>query len=132
MALNDPIADLLTRIRNAQMAFHEKLEVSHSRTKEAIVKILSEEGFVQGYTVDESGAHKKISVLLKYQEDRRPAIRSLRRVSRPGCRVYAGKGDIPVVLGGMGVSILSTSRGVLSGRQARETGVGGEILCEVY
>lgn len=132
MAMTDPIADLLTRIRNAQMALHENLDIPHSRIKESIVKVLSDEGFVAGYTIKENGAFKTISVALKYMDDREPVIRKMKRVSKPGRRVYVGKNDIPKVLGGLGINILSTSKGVMCGRDARREGVGGEVLCEIY
>lgn len=132
MAMTDPIADLLTRIRNAQMALHENLDIPHSRIKESIVKVLSDEGFVAGYTIKENGSFKTISVALKYMDDREPVIRKMKRVSKPGRRVYVGKNDIPKVLGGLGINILSTSKGVMCGRDARREGVGGEVLCEIY
>lgn len=133
MAMTDPIADLLTRIRNAQTAVHESLEVPHSRIKESIVKVLAEEGFVSGYEIENANSvYKTISIALKYEEDREPVIRKLTRISKPGRRVYVGKNEIPQVLGGLGINILSTSKGVMSGRTARQEGVGGEVLCEVY
>ena len=132
MGATDPIADVLTRIRNAYMAFHETLNVPHSRTREAVVKILREEGYIAGYSVEEGKPFKSISITLKYVGDREPAIKKLRRVSKPGRRVYVRKSEIPSVLGGLGINILSTSKGVLTGKMAREVGVGGELLCEVY
>jgi small subunit ribosomal protein S8 len=132
MGATDPIADVLTRIRNAYMAFHETLNVPHSRTREAVVRILKEEGFLADYAVEDGEPFKSISITLKYVGDREPAIRKLRRVSKPGRRVYVRQSEIPVVLGGLGINILSTSRGVLTGKKAREEGLGGELLCEVY
>ena len=133
MAMTDPIADLLTRIRNAQMALHETLEIPHSRMKESIVRVLADEGYIAGYKIDETNpAFKTISVALKYMDDRAPVIRRMTRVSKPGRRVYVGKNDIPQVLGGLGINILSTSKGVMSGQSARQEGVGGEVLCEIY
>ena len=132
MGVTDPISDLMTRIRNAYMAFHETLEVPHSRMREAIVKILLEEGYLAGYRVEEGKPFKSIAITLKYGADREPAIRILQRVSTQGRRVYVGKDEIPPVLGGLGINILSTSKGVLSGRKAQEEGVGGELLCEIY
>jgi small subunit ribosomal protein S8 len=132
MGATDPIADVLTRIRNAYMAFHETLNVPHSRTREAVVRILKEEGYLSDYAVEDEQQFKSISITLKYVGDREPAIKKLRRVSKPGRRVYVRKSEIPVVLGGLGINILSTSRGVLTGKKAREEGLGGELLCEVY
>ena len=132
MGATDPIADILTRIRNAYMAYHETLSVPHSRTREAIVKILNEEGYLNAYTVEEGKPFKTISITLKYVGDREPAIKKLRRLSKPGRRVYVRKSEIPSVLGGLGINILSTSKGVLTGKRAQEEGVGGELLCEVY
>ncbi|UCF38090.1 MAG: 30S ribosomal protein S8 [Acidobacteriota bacterium] len=132
MSVTDPIADFLTRIRNAHMAFHETVNIPHSRTKEAIARILREEGYIASYSVDESQQFKVIAITLKYLGDREPAIRRLARISKPGRRVYVGRDDIPSVLGGLGVNVLSTSKGVLSGKRARSEGVGGELLFEVY
>ena len=130
--MTDPIADLLTRIRNALMAAHETAEIPHSKIREEIVRIMKEEGYLVGYTLVEEKPVSRIKVLLKYQRDRSPAITKLSRVSKPGRRVYAGKDEIPAVLGGLGITILSTSSGVMTGKAARDKGVGGEILCEVY
>ncbi len=132
MSMTDPIADLLTRIRNAQMAKDETVEMPFSKAKAEIVKILEEEGYIFGHTVNHTKPFSTLTVHLKYQSEKDPIIRCLKRVSKPGRRVYTGKGDIPVVLGGLGINILSTSKGVLTGKKAREVGVGGEILCEIY
>ncbi len=132
MSMTDPIADLLTRIRNAQLANHESVQVPHAKILEEIVKILCQEGFVEAYTVEQGSPFASIHITLKYQENRTPSIRLLQRVSKPGCRVYAGTNEIPEVLGGLGVNILSTSHGVMTGKQARTQGIGGEILCEIY
>ncbi|MGH9341142.1 MAG: 30S ribosomal protein S8 [Acidobacteriota bacterium] len=132
MSMTDPIADLLTQIRNGHMAGHDSVEVPHSKMKESIVKILEEEGFIAGHKLNEKKPFSTLTILLKYGPGRQPAIQRLRRVSKPGCRVYAGKEEIPTVLGGLGITIISTSSGILSGKKAREQGVGGEILCEVY
>lgn len=132
MSVSDPVSDLLTRIRNAQQAYHEDVEIPFSKMKESIIRILQEEGYVQGYKVNDKKPFKTISVALKYVGDREPAIRRLQRVSKPGRRVYVNKDQIPSVLGGLGVNILSTSRGVLTGKTARQEGVGGEVLCEIY
>ena len=130
--MTDPIADLLTRIRNALMSGHETTEMPYSKIREEIVRIMKEEGYLVGYTLVEEKPVSRIKVLLKYQRDRSPTITKLSRVSKPGRRIYAGKDEIPAVLGGLGITILSTSRGVMTGKTARDKGVGGEILCEVY
>jgi len=132
MSMTDPIADLLTRIRNAQMAGDETVAMPFSKGKAEIVKILEEEGYIFGHTVEHTKPFSTLTVHLKYQSEKDPIIRCLKRVSKPGRRVYTRKGDIPVVLGGLGINILSTSKGVLTGKKARLAGVGGEILCEVY
>ena len=132
MSMTDPIADLLTRIRNALMAHHDTVEMPYSKIKVAIVKILEQEGFIGGQHVVETGPFPTVKVELKYDADSVPAIRSLKRTSKPGCRVYASRDEIPLVLGGMGINILSTSSGIMTGRKAREQGIGGEVLCEVY
>lgn len=132
MSMTDPIADLLTQIRNAQAAGHESVEVAYSKAREQVVKILEEEGFVAGYKVNEKKPFSTLTVVFKYGAGREPVIQHLARVSTPGRRIYAGKNEIPTVLGGMGIAILSTSKGIMSGRKARELGVGGEVLCEVY
>jgi small subunit ribosomal protein S8 len=132
MSMTDPISDLLTRIRNAQGAGHESVEVPYSRIKDELVRILAAEGFLAGHKVNEKKPFRTLTLLLKYASGKAPAIQSLKRVSRPGRRVYAGADEIPHVLGGFGVVILSTSKGLLTGKQAKEEGVGGEVLCEVY
>jgi len=130
--MTDPIADLLTRLRNALMAGHEIAEMPYSKIREEMVRIMKEEGYLVGYTLVEDKPVGRIKVLLKYQRDRSPAITKISRVSKPGRRVYAGKDEIPSVLGGLGITILSTSSGLMTGKAARSKGVGGEILCEVY
>ena len=132
MSMTDPIADLLTRIRNAQMAAHESVEVPYSRIKHDIVRILAEEGYILTHSIDEAGPHRKIHLRLKYGAGRVPAIQVMKRVSKPGRRVYVRHDAIPSVLGGLGVNILTTSKGILTGKKARQESVGGEILCEVY
>ena len=132
MTMTDPIADLLTRVRNAQMARDETVEMPFSKAKAEIVKILEEEGYIFGHTVNHTKPFSTLTVHLKYQAQKEPIIRSLKRVSKPGRRVYTRQGDIPVVLGGLGINILSTSKGILTGKKAKQEGVGGEILCEVY
>jgi small subunit ribosomal protein S8 len=132
MAVNDPIADFLTRIRNAQMAKHETAEIPHSKMKADIARILKEEGYINDFSERGSDAEKVLVVELKYGPDGQRAIAGLRRMSRPGRRVYRKQKDIPRVLDGLGVAILSTSQGVLTDHQARRQGIGGEVLCFVY
>ncbi len=127
----DPIADMLTRVRNAVKARHPKVDVPASKLKIEIARILKEEGYILNYKVAEEGPRKTIKIYLKYQANTKPVIASLERISRPGCRVYASHGEIPNVLGGLGVNILTTPRGVMTGRDARKQGVGGEVLCEI-
>ncbi len=129
----DPIADMLTRIRNGLMADHDSVEIPHSRIREELSRILKEQGYVSGYSVVEGEPSSTIKVILKYEgSNRDPIIQSLRRISKPGRRVYVGSNEIPSVLGGLGITVLSTSSGVMTGSEARKAGVGGEILCEVY
>jgi small subunit ribosomal protein S8 len=132
MPVTDPIADFLTRIRNAQMAMHETVNIPHSKVKESLAGILREEGFISAFKVEEGDPFKSITLTLKYVDDRQPAIRKMQRISKPGRRVYVGRDQIPVVLGGLGVSVLSTSRGLMTGKRARTDGVGGEVLFEIY
>lgn len=130
--LTDPIADMLTRVRNAIVALHDEAEMPSSALKERIASLLAEEGYIAGFEVDDSGAHTMLRVNLKYDEDRRPAISGVSRVSRPGRRVYVKAGEIPKVRGGMGTTVVSTSRGVITGHDARRQGIGGEVLCSVW
>jgi len=132
MAVTDPIADFLTRVRNAHMAKHETVEIPHSKMKAEIARILQEEGYVQGVAESGSGVERRLVITLKYGPDGRRGITGLRRMSRPGRRVYRKQTSIPRVLDGLGVAILSTSQGVLTDHQARRRGVGGEVLCFVY
>ncbi|MFQ5737904.1 MAG: 30S ribosomal protein S8 [Acidobacteriota bacterium] len=132
MSMTDPIADMLTRIRNALMANHESVEIPLSKLKEAIVGILNREGYLSSYKVNQGQPASTLTVVLKYGKNRESAIRVLQRVSKPGRRVYSGKDEIPLVLGGLGINVLSTSQGIMTGKEARQKGVGGEILCEVY
>ena len=131
MTMTDPVSDLLTRIRNATAARHETVEVPLSKLKVEIVRILKEEGFISNYTVSRDDKQGTIRIHLRYAQGKHPVITSLARVSKPGCRVYANKSNIPLVLEGMGICILSTSQGVLSGRRAQEKGLGGEVLCTI-
>jgi small subunit ribosomal protein S8 len=128
----DPIADMLTRIRNALTSRHPKVDVPASRLKADIAKILKEEGYIANYKLAEEGSRKTIKIYLKYTADNAPVIASLERVSRPGCRVYVGRKEIPRVLGGLGINILTTPRGVMTGKRAHKEGLGGEILCQVW
>jgi len=130
MSMTDPIADLLTRIRNAQLARKTEVSVSSSKLKQALVKVLQDEGYVAGFNVVNDGAKATLSIELKYFEGR-PVIDRLERVSRPGLRIYRGRDDLPKVMNGLGVAIVSTSRGVMTDRAARASGVGGEVLCIV-
>jgi len=132
MSMSDPIADMLTRIRNAQQSGRPVAEFPASRLKEQICAVLKREGYVGGYTVQEGGPQGKLQVELKYLPDRSPVIQGLRRVSKPSLRVYVGQSKIRPVRSGLGITILSTSRGVMTGKQARATRVGGEVLCEVW
>jgi small subunit ribosomal protein S8 len=128
----DPISDLLTRVRNALNARQSKVEVPASRLKIEIVRILKEEGYIANYRVADDEGKRTIKVYLKYQPDHTPVISKLERVSKPGRRVYSGSKEIPRVIGGMGINIVTTSRGVMTDKQARKAGVGGEILCFIY
>jgi small subunit ribosomal protein S8 len=130
--LTDPIADMLTRIRNAVAARHSKVDIPASLLKTEIARVLKEEGYIVNFKVAEEGVRKTIKVYLKYQPNGRPVISKLERVSRTGCRVYVGRSEVPRVLGGLGVNILTTPRGVMTGRDARKAGVGGEVLCQVW
>jgi small subunit ribosomal protein S8 len=130
--ITDPIADMLTRIRNAIRAKHPKVDVPASKLKTEIARILKDEGYIQNYKIVDEGNHKAIRVYLKYTAASAAVISRLERVSRPGCRVYVGSGQIPKVLGGLGINILTTPRGVMTGKTARKEGVGGEVLCQVW
>jgi small subunit ribosomal protein S8 len=129
---SDPIADMLTRVRNALSAHHPKVDVPASKVKTEIARILKEEGYIANYKVAEEGVKKVIKIYLKYGSDNLPVISGIERVSRPGCRNYAGKNEIPQVQGGLGISILTTARGVMTGRTARKDSVGGEVMCRVW
>ena len=131
MSMTDPIADMLTRIRNGIQARHDRVELPASKLKVEIARILKSEGFISNYKVADEAANM-LRIYLKYAEDGEPVIHGIERVSRPGRRVYRGKDDIPRVLGGLGLSIVSTSRGVLSGAEAARNGIGGEVLCQVW
>lgn len=130
--VNDPIADMLTRIRNAGMARRTETTMPSSKILINIARILQQEGYIRGWAVEESKPFNKLTVYLKYGTDRRHSIREIRRVSKPGLRVYAGRDDIPRVRNGLGITIVSTPQGVMSGTEARRRGIGGEVLCTVY
>jgi len=132
MSMTDPVADLLTRIRNASKAGHQKTAVPWSRLKEQIVRVLGEEGYVRDYVVSGEGPAKTLTVVMRYTPEGEPVITGIKRISKPGLRVYARADGAPVVRGGLGVSILSTPSGVVADRDARRRNVGGEVLCEVW
>ena len=132
MMTSDPISDMLTRIRNGLAARHPKVDVPASRLKGDIAKILKDEGFIANYKLTEEGAKKSIRIYLKYTPGNMPVISRIERVSRPGCRVYVGSKGVQRVLGGLGINILTTPRGVMTGHSARKEGVGGEVLCQVW
>jgi small subunit ribosomal protein S8 len=132
MPITDPIADLLTRIRNANSVGHEQVEVLGSRLNLEIVKLLQSEGFIRSFEIVKDKAQNRIKVHLKYGPRKEKVITDLKRVSKPGLRVYTKRGDIPRVLGGLGIAVVSTSRGIMTDREARRRGVGGEVLCYVW
>jgi len=132
MTVSDPIADMLTRIRNAIMANHDNVLVPSSKMKLSIARILKEEGFITDYEVVRGKPHRVIKVYLKYLDDNQPVISGLKRISKPGLRVYVQKKEIPRVYGGLGIAIISTSKGVRTGQQAWHQGAGGELLCYVW
>ena len=132
MTLTDPIADLLTRIRNALVAEHDAVELPASRFKAEVARILAEQGYIDGYSVEPGPVGQALRVVLKYTENRKPVITGLKRVSRPGRRAYVGAAEVPKVLGGMGTAIVSTSSGVMTGHEARRAGVGGELVAQVW
>lgn len=130
--VTDPIADMLTRIRNAVAVGHERVAMPASKLKVNIARILSDEGFIDRFEVVENGHRSELELVLRYAERRRPVIMGLKRVSRPGHRVYAGAKELPRVQGGLGVAVVSTSQGLMPDREARKRRLGGEILCEVW
>jgi small subunit ribosomal protein S8 len=132
MRLTDPVADMLARIRNAANARHQKVDIPASKLKAEIARILKEEGYIANFKATEEEGHKVLRVYLKYGSNNEAVISKLERVSRPGCRVYVRRSDIPRVLGGLGINILTTPQGVMTGRQARRAGVGGELLCQIW
>ena len=128
----DPIADMLTRIRNAVMARHESVSIPATKIKNEIARILKDEGFIKSYQLSSKTAAKAIDIALRYDEKENPLILGLKRVSKPGLRVYTSKDRIPSVYGGMGVAIISTSKGIMTGEDAKRQGIGGEVLCYVW
>ena len=132
MQVTDTIADLLTRIRNAQSAKHDTVEVPASKVKKSICQILVDEGYVKGYTVREDGKQGVITVTLKYTEGKTPVIKGLKRVSKPGLRIYSSAEELPKVMKGLGVAIISTSKGIMTDRAARKENVGGEVLAFIW
>ena len=131
MSVTDPVADMLTRIRNAVMVRHDSVLIPSSRMKQAIARILKEEGFIDGYELVKDKTHQTIKIQLRYDENSEPMLTGLQRVSKPGLRVYVGSKEIPRVAGGLGITILSTSKGVMTGHKAWREGIGGELLCYI-
>lgn len=132
MSMNDPISDMLTRIRNATRAGHLTVEVPASKLKEEICRVLKSEGFIADYQIESDGVKGKLTIQLKYTKDRRPVIQGIRRVSRPSIRRYSGYRELKPVRSGFGIQIMSTSKGVMTGREAKKQKVGGEVICEVW
>ena len=132
MNVTDPIADMLTRIRNASLARHRELTLPSSRIKRDIARILVEEGFIESYATSQDGVQELLTIQLKYVEGKTPVVSGLKRISKPGLRVYARKTEIPRVLGGLGTAIISTSHGIMTGQSARKLNLGGEVLCYVW
>ena len=132
MSMTDPIADFLTRIRNASRAKHTRVDIPASRIKGEIAKIMLDSGYVRDVKFVEDGRQGLLRIYLKYTKGTAPVIEGLQRVSKPGCRIYAKKDEIPRVLGGFGVVVLSTSHGVVTGHRAKEMGIGGEVLCQIW
>ena len=130
MSMSDPIADMLTRVRNAQMAGHEQVVVPGSKLKKALLDVMTQEGYIQGYDVLDNDGKPELVIKLKYYQGK-PVIEEIKRVSRPGLRVYKKKDELPKVMGGLGIAIVSTSKGVMTDHQARKAGLGGEVICTV-
>ena len=130
--LTDPIADMLTRMRNTLLTKTEKVDIPASRLKVEIAKILKEEGFIKSYKIIKDKKQGMLRITLKYTPDNRPVITGLKRISKPGRRVYTGKAEIPKVMAGVGISILTTSKGILSDKECRREGIGGEVLCHIW
>lgn len=132
MNVTDPLADMFTRIRNANLAYHDQVEIPYSNIKMDVTKVLAAEGYIEGYKVDDRKPQKVITVDLKYGKNRRRVITGIKRISKPGLRVYAKRDDIPKVLGGLGIAVLSSSKGIMTDKTAREIGVGGEVIAYVW
>lgn len=132
MSMTDPIADMLTRIRNALKATHEEVDIPCSKVKINITKIIKSEGYIRNYKVISDGPHKSIRIYLKYDEKGIPIISGLKRVSKPSCRIYRGYEDIPKVLNGYGINIVSTSKGLVTDREAKKLNIGGEVICSLW
>ncbi len=130
MSMSDPVADMLTRIRNGQMAGHSKVLMPSSKLKLSLAKVLSDEGFISAFSINESSGKTELSVDLKYY-DGKPVIDMIKRVSRPGLRVYKNKDELPKVIGGLGIAVISTSKGIMTDHDARKAGIGGEVICYV-
>lgn len=132
MVMTDPIADFLTRVRNANLVYHEKVEIPASRTKKSVAEILKQEGFIKDFESIEDGKQGILRLYLKYGTNREKVITGLKRISKPGLRVYAKKDEIPRVLGGLGIAVISTSKGIMTDKQARKEGLGGEVICYIW
>ncbi|MBE0448375.1 MAG: 30S ribosomal protein S8 [Actinobacteria bacterium] len=132
MTMTDPIADMLTRIRNASRAYHEMVDIPASKMKEEIARILKEEGYIKGYQIIKENGFNVIRAKLNFGPDRERVITGIKRISKPGLRVYAKKDEIPRVLGGLGIAIISTSKGIMTDREAKKAGLGGEVICYVW
>ncbi len=130
--ITDPIADMLTRIRNANTAHHERVDIPASRLKKEVAKVLKDEGFIKGFEIVQASPRELIRISLKYGQHRERVINGLQRISRPGLRIYTPKGDIPKCMGGLGLVIMSTSKGIMSGRQAKRLNCGGEVMAFVW
>jgi small subunit ribosomal protein S8 len=129
---SDPISDMLTRLRNANQAMHKSVSMPSSKQKEAIAKLLAAEGYVDGYTVDQEGPGKTLTIAMKYTPDRKHVVQGIKRLSKPGRRLYRGSGDLPRSQGGLGTIVVSTSQGLLTDSEARRRKLGGELICEVW
>jgi small subunit ribosomal protein S8 len=132
MVMTDPVADFLTRIRNGNMVYHSIVEVPASKIKKSIAEILKQEGYIKDYEYVEDGKQGILRIYMKYGQDKERVITGIKRISKPGLRVYANKDSIPKVLGGLGIAVISTSKGIMSDKDARREGVGGEVLCYVW
>ena len=132
MSMSDPIADFLTQIRNANDVYHEKIEIPASRLKTEVARIMKEEGFISDYKYIEDNKQGKLRIYMKYGPNREKVVSGLKRISKPGLRVYANKDELPKVLGGIGVAVISSSRGLVTDKEARKEGIGGEVLCYIW